>query len=137
MAYCAPMNSKQLQGLLDRIGISQRAAARELGINERTMRKYVAGDAEIPKTIELALVRLRLGKEQADLLAELEEARGKMYAPFSQTNRKLRAIAEGRSMDNPTLEEIRTASDAMERFDKAVKRLRLFHEENLAAYTGE
>lgn len=137
MAYYASMNSKQLQDLLGRIGISQRAAARELNINERTMRKYVAGDAEIPKTVELALMRLRIGKEQADLLAELVEARGKMHAPFSQTTRKLRAIAEGRSIENPTLEEIRTASDAMERFDKAVKRLKLFHEENLAAYIGE
>lgn len=137
MTYCSSMNSKQLQDLLDRIGISQRAAARELNINERTMRKYVAGDAEIPKTVELALTRLRIGKEQADLLAELVEARGKMHAPFSQTTRKLRAIAEGRSTENPTLEEIRTASDAMERFDKAVKRLKLFHEENVAAYIEE
>jgi hypothetical protein len=44
----------QLQKLLDRAGISQRGAAKELGINERTMRLYVAGDAVIPRIVELA-----------------------------------------------------------------------------------
>jgi DNA-binding XRE family transcriptional regulator len=48
------MTANQLQKLLDRAGISQRGAARELGINERTMRLYVAGDAVIPRTVELA-----------------------------------------------------------------------------------
>lgn len=48
------MNSLQLRRLLDRAGISQRAAAVALDINERTMRLYVAGDAVIPRTVELA-----------------------------------------------------------------------------------
>jgi plasmid maintenance system antidote protein VapI len=48
------MSGPQLQRLLDRAGLSQRGAAKALGINERTMRKYVAGDAEIPKAIEIA-----------------------------------------------------------------------------------
>lgn len=48
------MTAGQLQKLLDRAGISQRGAAKALDINERTMRKYVAGDAEIPRTVELA-----------------------------------------------------------------------------------
>jgi plasmid maintenance system antidote protein VapI len=48
------MTAGQLQKLLDRAGISQRGAAKALDINERTMRKYVAGDAAIPRTVELA-----------------------------------------------------------------------------------
>jgi plasmid maintenance system antidote protein VapI len=48
------MTALQLQRLLDRAGISQRGAAKALEINERTMRKYVAGDAVIPRTVELA-----------------------------------------------------------------------------------
>lgn len=49
------MTAAQLQKLLDRAGLSQRGAAKALGINERTMRKYVAGDAPIPRTVEIAL----------------------------------------------------------------------------------
>jgi plasmid maintenance system antidote protein VapI len=49
------MTGGQLQRLLDRAGLSQRGAAKALGINERTMRKYVAGDAEIPRAIEIAI----------------------------------------------------------------------------------
>ena len=49
------MTALQLQRLLDRAGLSQRGAAKALEINERTMRKYAAGDAPIPKTVELAL----------------------------------------------------------------------------------
>ena len=48
----------QLQRLLDRAGLSQRGAAKALDINERTMRKYIAGDSKIPKTVELALMYL-------------------------------------------------------------------------------
>lgn len=48
------MTALQLRRLLERAEMSQRAAAKELGINERTMRLYVAGDAAIPRTVELA-----------------------------------------------------------------------------------
>jgi len=58
------MTSLQLQRLLDRAGISQRGAAKTLDINERTMRKYCAGDSPIPKTVELALLYLA---SQADI----------------------------------------------------------------------
>jgi plasmid maintenance system antidote protein VapI len=49
------MTALQLQRLLDRAGLSQRGAANALEINERTMRKYCAGDSAIPKTVELAI----------------------------------------------------------------------------------
>lgn len=128
------MKATELQQLLDDLQFSQRRAARELSINERTMRKYVSGDALIPKTVELALVRLRLDKQYGVLLAELDEAQDKMYASFSKTNKRFRAIAEGRSRENPTLEEIRIASDAMERFDRVRRRWRQFFEDNKATY---
>jgi len=49
------MTASQLQKLLDRAGLSQRGAAKAIRINERTMRKYVAGESAIPLTVEYAL----------------------------------------------------------------------------------
>lgn len=49
------MTALQLQRLLDRAGLSQRGAAKAIGINERTMRKYIAGESETPLTVEYAL----------------------------------------------------------------------------------
>jgi hypothetical protein len=42
------MTPNQLRAALARMGLSQRGAARLLNIDERTMRKYVAGDLVIP-----------------------------------------------------------------------------------------
>ena len=52
------MTPDQLRDLLTRAGLSQRGAARELGIDERTMRRYVAGDLPVPRVVELALTAL-------------------------------------------------------------------------------
>lgn len=49
------MTGGQLQKLLDSAGLSQRGAARELQISERQMRRYIAGDAEVPRVVEYAL----------------------------------------------------------------------------------
>ena len=49
------MTPKQLRAALARMGLSQRAAARLLDIDERTMRKYVAGDLVIPEMLVWAL----------------------------------------------------------------------------------
>jgi DNA transposition AAA+ family ATPase len=51
----ARMTPKQLRKFLDDAGMSQRGAAREIGIGERTMRRYIAGDQPIPTTVEYAL----------------------------------------------------------------------------------
>lgn len=130
------MNAEQLAQLLGKLGISQRGAARKIGINERTMRKYIAGEAVIPRTVAMALTQLQIDQEYEGVLAEMRNARDAMHAPFAQTTRKLRAIAEGRSRENPTIAEIRTASDAMDRFDRARRRLEQFFVENRAAYVG-
>lgn len=45
------MTADELRAALVAAGISQCGAARELGINERTMRRYIAGDDPIPKAI--------------------------------------------------------------------------------------
>jgi transcriptional regulator with XRE-family HTH domain len=49
------LSPARLQKLLDGAGLSQRGAAKALGINERTMRKYVAGESTVPPAIEYAL----------------------------------------------------------------------------------
>lgn len=49
------MTAAQLTKLLVRAGLSQRGAAKAIGINERTMRKYIAGESPIPRTVEYAL----------------------------------------------------------------------------------
>jgi transcriptional regulator with XRE-family HTH domain len=59
------VTAAQLQKLLDRAGLSQRGAAKALGIDERTMRRYVAGDAEVPKVVELAIICLAQHSEKS------------------------------------------------------------------------
>jgi len=49
------MTGKQLQKALDRAGISQRGMAKEIGIAERSMRRYVVAD-QVPKVVELAVL---------------------------------------------------------------------------------
>lgn len=49
------MTALQLQKLLDRAGLSQRGAAKAIGISERQMRRYVAGEADVPLVVEFAL----------------------------------------------------------------------------------
>ena len=50
--------SDRIRYQLASIGISQRAAARELGINDRTMRKYCSGTVPIPRVVDLAMQML-------------------------------------------------------------------------------
>ena len=59
LPYTAPMKERSqaqvLRELLDAARLSQRAAARELSIAERTMRYYVSGTTPIPRAVMLAL----------------------------------------------------------------------------------
>jgi DNA transposition AAA+ family ATPase len=50
------MTPAQLRKLLEKAGLSQSGAAREIDIGDRTMRRYIAGDLPIPKVVELALL---------------------------------------------------------------------------------
>lgn len=49
------VDAARLRAVLEAAGLSQRGAARDLGIDERTMRRYVAGDAATPRVVWLAL----------------------------------------------------------------------------------
>jgi transcriptional regulator with XRE-family HTH domain len=66
------MNGKQLQRLLDAAGLSQRGAARRLGIDERTMRRYIADELPVPRSVQIALERLRGGVVGVDELDDRE-----------------------------------------------------------------
>lgn len=55
--YATPTDATRVRDLLAQIGLGQRGAARELEINERTMRGYCAGD-KVPRVVMLALERL-------------------------------------------------------------------------------
>ena len=55
MIYDMNMTPKQLDQLLTKNGLSQSEAARQIGVDARTMRRYIAGDTEIPLTVEIAL----------------------------------------------------------------------------------
>lgn len=56
--YSRPALAQQVRDLLARADLSQRQGARELGIDERTMRYWCAGDHEPPRMAILALERL-------------------------------------------------------------------------------
>lgn len=47
------MTAAQLRKALERSGRTIRGAAKELEIHERTMHRYVSGEAAIPKLVEL------------------------------------------------------------------------------------
>jgi hypothetical protein len=54
---------KQYAEAITRLGLSQRSAGKFLGVDERTSRKWVAGDSRIPESVALLLrlmVRLKL-----------------------------------------------------------------------------
>jgi transcriptional regulator with XRE-family HTH domain len=50
------MNHKQLRQLLESAGVSQSEAARLIGITDRTLRRYIAGDLPVPRPVALALL---------------------------------------------------------------------------------
>lgn len=52
------MTANELRSLLEAAGLSQRGAARQLDIDERTMRRYCAGELPVPRAVEYALMHL-------------------------------------------------------------------------------
>jgi len=47
-----------LRELIERAGLSQREAARRIGISERVMRYYLSGEREAPYPVQYALERI-------------------------------------------------------------------------------
>lgn len=56
------MTPKQYQTAIDQLGLSQRGAGRFLGVDERTSRKWIAGDSRIPESVA-KLLRLMVKLE--------------------------------------------------------------------------
>lgn len=56
------MTPKQYAEAISRLGLSQRAAAKFLGVDERTSRKWIAGDSRIPESAaKLLRLMIKLG----------------------------------------------------------------------------
>lgn len=74
------MTAKRLREILKRTGITQRAAAKRIGISERQMRRYVAGTAKIPVVIDICINSMVIGwmeKNGIDYLAKWDESLAK------------------------------------------------------------
>jgi DNA-binding XRE family transcriptional regulator len=56
------MDHVEIRALLAANGLSQRGAAKSLGINERTMRAYCSGEKKIPTLVKLAMRALTGGQ---------------------------------------------------------------------------
>ena len=64
---------EELRELLGQLGMSQRGAAKELGIDERTMRYWASGDSPIPPMAIYALKWLGLqDKARANALVDMQ-----------------------------------------------------------------
>ena len=50
-----PLSPQQFRRALRRLRLSQVEAARRLGVNERTVRRWVAGASRIPESVSLVL----------------------------------------------------------------------------------
>jgi len=56
------MTPKQFQAAIDRLGLSQVGAARLVGADPRTSRRWVAGDRSIPEPVAIILRLMIAGK---------------------------------------------------------------------------
>ncbi len=50
-----PISPQEFRRVLRRLRLSQVQAARRLGVNERTVRRWVAGASRIPESVTLIL----------------------------------------------------------------------------------
>lgn len=67
------MSPEELKNILAEIGSSQRQAARILRINERTIRRYIAGDLAVPTTVKLALYWILDGSRKYRIREGIQE----------------------------------------------------------------
>ena len=56
-------DAARLRRLLETVELSQRGAARAIDIDERTMRRYCAGELPVPRLVWLALERISEGRD--------------------------------------------------------------------------
>ncbi len=64
MPYTEPMTRTDLRRFLEEQGLTQVRLAMLLEIDPRTVRRYVNGESEIPRAIELACVGLESLKKR-------------------------------------------------------------------------
>lgn len=62
----------RLREFLAEAKLSQRGAARAMGIDERTMRRYCAGELPVPKVVWLALETVRRNQESMSMKTRIE-----------------------------------------------------------------
>jgi hypothetical protein len=72
------MTAAQLVKLLEKAGLSQLGAARRLGVDPRTIRRYVAGDLPVPRVVELALWGLQAVAVLQQLKNRADEIPGRL-----------------------------------------------------------
>lgn len=68
-----PTDADILRRYLQEAGYSQRAAARELRIEDRTMRRYLSGDQAVPPTVFFSIRHLAMMKRNNEVIALLED----------------------------------------------------------------
>ena len=73
--YASVSDAEGIRAQLEAAGLSQRSGARALDIDERTMRRYCAGDLPVPTAVTMALRLLTLAHRN-DRVIELIDARG-------------------------------------------------------------
>ncbi|TWA89592.1 hypothetical protein FBZ96_11960 [Bradyrhizobium stylosanthis] len=56
------MTPKQFQAAIDRLGLSQVGAARLVGADPRTARRWVAGERSVPEPVAIILRLMLAGK---------------------------------------------------------------------------
>jgi transcriptional regulator with XRE-family HTH domain len=56
------MTPEALKASAAALGLSGRGLARELGVNEKTYRRWIKGTSRIPRTVELACQALLTGE---------------------------------------------------------------------------
>jgi len=86
----APSDADVIRQKLEALELSQREAARQLGIDERTMRYYCAGKMPVPAAILLALNNLQQSPQHAPPPFVLPE----LQAAFDAVDRDLRPLDE-------------------------------------------
>lgn len=64
------MTPKQYQDAIDRLGLSQRKSADIVGVTERQVRKWIAGDNRIPESVaRLLRLMIKHGIDPAEVEA--------------------------------------------------------------------
>jgi DNA-binding transcriptional regulator YiaG len=58
------MSGRDYEILIEQLGMTQAGSARFVGFSERTARRWIAGDAEVPPSVVLLLNSLVMMREQ-------------------------------------------------------------------------